>query len=78
MGYFDVFFRVYIDVLGPVYVLPGSVVDSIHFYRVRHVQAEGMPWQLARPPISPVHYSLGLYWRSTRPPVVRVLVSVFS
>ena len=43
MGYSDVVVRVYIDVLGPLYVLPGPVVDGIHFYRVWDVQAEGMP-----------------------------------
>ena len=30
MGYFDAFVRVYIDVLGPLYFLPGPVVDSVH------------------------------------------------
>ena len=78
MGYSDVVVRVYVDVLGPLYVLPGPVVDGIHFYQVRDVQAEGMPWQLARPPISPVRYSLGMPWCPTRPPRVRVLVSVFG
>ena len=78
MGYSDVVVRVYVDVLGPLYVLPGPVVDGIHFYWVRDVQAEGMPWQLARPPISPVRYSLGMPWCPTRPPRVRVLVSVFG
>ena len=34
MGYFDVAVRVYVDVLGPLYVLPGPVVDGIHFYGV--------------------------------------------
>ena len=32
LGYSDVFFRVYVDVLGPLYVLLGPVVDGIHFY----------------------------------------------
>ena len=39
----DVVVRVYVDVLGPLCVLPGPVVDGIHFYRVRDVQAEGVP-----------------------------------
>ena len=42
------------------------------------VQAEGVPWHLARPPISPVRYSLGMPWCPTRPPRVRVLVGVFG
>ena len=62
MGYSDVVVRVSIDVLGPLYILLEPVVDSIHFYQVRDVQAEGMPWQLARPPISPICYSLGMPW----------------
>ena len=42
-------------------------------------QAEGMPWHLPRPPIRPVHYSLGICLGvSTRPPRVRVLVGVFG
>ena len=43
MGYSDALVRVYIDVLGPLYVLPGPLVDSIHFCQVWDVQAEGMP-----------------------------------
>ena len=43
MGYFDVVIRVYIAVLGLLCVLSGPLVDSIHFCRVRDVQAEGMP-----------------------------------
>ena len=43
MGYSDVVFRVYVDVLGPLYVFPGPLVDGIHFYQVWDVQAEGMP-----------------------------------
>ena len=43
MGYSDVVVRVYVDVLGTLYVLPGPVVDGIHSYRVWDVQAEGMP-----------------------------------
>ena len=38
MVYSDVVIRVYVDVLGPLYVLPGPVVDGIHFYR-----CEGCP-----------------------------------
>ena len=78
MGYSDVVARVYVDVLGPLYVLPGPVVDGIYFHQVRDVQAEGMPWQLARPPISPFRYSLGMPWCPTRPLRVRVLVSLFG
>ena len=70
--------RVYVDVLGPLYVFPGPVLYSIHFYWVWDAQAEGMPWHLARPPISPVRYSLGMPWCPTRPPRVRVLVGVFG
>ena len=44
MGYSDVIVRVYVDMLGSFYVLPGPEVDDIHFYQVRDVQAEGMPW----------------------------------
>ena len=75
MGYSDAPVSVYIDVLGPLYVLPGPEVDDIHFYW--DSQAEGMPWHLARPPISLVHYSLGMPWCPTRPPRDRVLVVVF-
>ena len=78
MGYYSVVVRVYVDVLGPLYVLPGPEVDGIHFYQLRDVQAKGMPWKLARPPISPVCYSLGMPWCLTRTPRVRVLVSVFG
>ena len=31
MGYSDALIRIHIDVLGPLYVLPGPVLDSIHF-----------------------------------------------
>ena len=31
MGYSDVVVRVYIDVLGPLYVLPGPAVDAPTF-----------------------------------------------
>ena len=43
MGYSDVDARVHVDVLGPLYILPGPVVDGIHFYLVWDVQAGGMP-----------------------------------
>ena len=43
MGYFDALVRVYIAVLGPLHVLPGPLVDSIHFCQIWDVQAEGMP-----------------------------------
>ena len=39
MGYSDAPARVYVDVLGPLYVLPGPVVDGFHFYGVRDAQA---------------------------------------
>ena len=78
MRYSDIDSRVYVDMLGPLYVLSGPVVDGIHFYQVRVVQAKGMPWHLARPPISLVHYSLGMPWCPTRPSRVRVLVGVFG
>ena len=78
MGYSDVVVRVYVDVLGPLYVLPGPVVNGIYFYRVWDVQAEGMPWNLARAPISPVCYSLGITWCPSKPPGARVLVGVFG
>ena len=60
MGYSDALVRVYIDVLGPLYVLPRPLVNSIHFYQLWDIQAESMPQHLARPPISPVCYSLGM------------------
>ena len=78
MGYFDVVFRVFVDIFGPLYVFPGPVVDGNHFYRVWDVKAKGMPWNLARAPLSPVCYSLCMPWCFTRPPRVRVLVSVFG
>ena len=34
MGYIDVTVRVCIDVLGPLYVIPGPAVYSIHFSSV--------------------------------------------
>ena len=34
MGYTDVTVRVCVDVLGPLYVIPGPVVYSIHFSNV--------------------------------------------
>ena len=43
MGYSDVVVRVYVAVLGLLYVLSGPLVDSIHFFQVWDVQAEGMP-----------------------------------
>ena len=78
MGYSDAPARVYVDVLGPLYVFLGQYYIASTFLRVWDVQAEGMPWHLARPPISPVHYSLGMPWCPTRPPRVRVLVGVFG
>ena len=59
MGYSDAPVGVYIDVLGPLFVPPGLEVDGIHCYQLRDAQAEGMPWHLARPPISLVCYCLG-------------------
>ena len=50
MGYSDADVRVYIDVLGPLYVNSGPVLYSIHLYLVWDTQAEGMPWHGARPP----------------------------
>ena len=35
MGYFDALIRVHIDVLGPLYVLLGPVVDGTHCYQLR-------------------------------------------
>ena len=78
MGFLDVVVRVYVGVLGSLYILPVPVVNGIHSYQVRNVQAEGMPWQLARPPITPVRFFLGMPWRPTRPPRVSLLVSVFG
>ena len=43
MGYSNALVRVYIDVLGPMYILPGPLVVSIYCYRLWDVQAEGMP-----------------------------------
>ena len=43
MDYFDTPARVYIDVLGPLYVFPGQILYSIYFHRVWDVQAAGMP-----------------------------------
>ena len=34
MGYTDATIRVYVDVLGPLYVIPGPAVYSIHFVSV--------------------------------------------
>ena len=50
MGYSDADIRVYVDILGPLYVNSGQVLYSIHLYLVWNTEAEGMPWQGARPP----------------------------
>ena len=34
MGYTDVTVRVFVDVLGPFYAIPGPAVYSIHFSNV--------------------------------------------
>ena len=39
MGYSNVVVRVHVDVLGPLYVLPGPLADSIRFCLVWDVQA---------------------------------------
>ena len=49
MVYSDSDVRVYVDVFGPLYVVPGPVMYSIHLYPVWYTQAEGMPWHGARP-----------------------------
>ena len=56
----------------------GPVFYIIHLYLVWDIQAEGMPWHVARPPIRPVRYTLGMPWSTTRPPRVRELVGVFG
>ena len=43
MGYSDIVVRVYVNVLGPLYVCIGLIMYSIYFYRVWDVQAESMP-----------------------------------
>ena len=43
MGYSDADVRVYIDVLGPLYIIPGLNSCSIHLFIVWDTQAEGMP-----------------------------------
>ena len=43
MGYSDAPARVYVDVLGPLYVFPGPILYSSHFYRVWDAQAEDIP-----------------------------------
>ena len=50
MGYSDADVRVYVDVLGPLYVIPGPNSCSIHLLIVWDTQAEGMPQHIARPP----------------------------
>ena len=64
--------------LGPFYVHIGPIGVATHLERVWDVQAEGMPWHEARPPISLVRYSLGMPWYSTRPPRVRECFSVLG
>ena len=39
MGYSNVYISVYVDVLGPLHIILGTVVDGIHFYWVWDVQA---------------------------------------
>ena len=43
MGYFAAAVRVYVDVLGPLYVIPRPNSCSIHLFIVWDRQAEGMP-----------------------------------
>ena len=43
MSYSDTYVRVYIDVLGPLYLIPGPNSCSIHLIIVWDTQAEGMP-----------------------------------
>ena len=43
IGYSDADIKVYIDVLGPLYVIPGPYSCSIHLFIVWDTQAEGMP-----------------------------------
>ena len=59
MGYTDNTSRVYVDILGPLYVNSGPVVYSIHLYLVWYTQAEVMPWHGARPPTKPCLLYLG-------------------
>ena len=49
IGYSDAYFRVYVNELGPLYVVPGPVMYSIHLYPVWNIQTEGMPCHGARP-----------------------------
>ena len=42
MGYTDLTVRVCFDVLGPLYLIPGPVVYSIHFSNLGY-KVEGMP-----------------------------------
>ena len=78
MGYSDSDVRVYADLLGPLYVVPGLVMYSIHLYPVWDTQAKGMPWHEARPPNRTYCYTLGMPWCTIRPPRVRELVGVFG
>ena len=43
MGYSDADVRVYIDVLGPLYIVPGPIVVASTYIIVWDTQAEGMP-----------------------------------
>ena len=43
MGYTDITVRVYVDVLGPLYVVPGPEIYSIRLYLVWDTQAEAVP-----------------------------------
>ena len=74
MGYTDAAVRVYVDVLGPLYVVSEPVMYiqcGIHRLRV----CPGMELGL---PIRPVCYALVMPWCKTRPPRVRELVYIFG
>ena len=43
MGYSEADIRVYVDVLGPLYVIPLPNSFIIHLFIVWDAQAEGMP-----------------------------------
>ena len=78
MGYFDADVRVYVDVLGPLYVVLGQYCIASTYIQCGIHRLRVCPGMELGPPIRPVCYALGMPWCTTRPPRVRELVGVFG
>ena len=79
MGYTDITIRVSVDMIGPLYIILGSIVLQHPIIQCRKdIQAKGMPQHIARLPYRPACYALGMPQCITRPPRVRESISVFG